>query len=199
MTAPRLSLSTILLAAGLVACGSDDERLPPIVDAAPPGLDASLDASSGRCGGILGETCAAGQYCDFPLNSCGATDEQGSCKPRPTSCPDTLVAVPTCGCDGTVYSQDCEAYMAGADLNALGSCPVPEGLFACGYTQCSIATQYCARQVSDIGDEPDSYACLPLPWCSSEHPTCACLASEPCGAQCSGEGVTGLTLTCPGG
>jgi hypothetical protein len=195
-----------LLAFSLLGACGDDEQLPVIIDArtdAQPGLDgpvdAGTDAGERACGGRLGATCPGDQYCDFGTNSCGATDEEGVCRPRPTTCPDLLVAVPTCGCDGVVYGQDCEAYMAGTDLDALGGCPVPQGMFACGYTQCSLASQYCQRQVSDVGGEPDGYDCRPLPTCPSQFPTCACLAGEPCGAMCSGMGTTGLTLTCPGG
>lgn len=195
MSAPRLLAILVVLVAG---CGGGDEHLPPVIDA-PVAVDAAPDASGRACGGHGGGTCHADEYCDFAANTCGATDEQGTCTPRPTSCPDLLVAIPTCGCDSTVYGQPCEAFMAGTDLNAGGSCPVPAGMFACGYTQCTILTQYCERQVSDVVGEPDTYACRPLPSCPSQFATCTCLATEPCGAQCTGMGTTGLTLTCPGG
>jgi hypothetical protein len=203
MSAQRLVpvLFLVLLGAG---CGGEDEHVTdgPVADARDPDafVDAGDDAGSERhCGGITGEQCLAGEYCDFPTNTCGAGDEQGLCRPRPVACPDNLVAVPTCACDGMIYGQDCDVYAAGSDLNALGGCPVAEGMFVCGYTQCSLTTQYCQRQPSDVADHPDTFTCQPLPGCPSEHPTCACLANEACGASCSGAGATGLTLTCPGG
>ena len=159
---------------------------------------ADLDEES-ACGGRNGTPCAATEYCDFALNGCGANDETGLCTPRPSTCPLNLVAVPTCGCDSTVYGSECEAYAFGTDLNSSGSCQLPAGTFACGYTQCNLFTQYCQRQLSDVVGEPDGYSCRTAPSCPSQFPTCACLASEPCGAACSGQGATGLTLTCPGG
>ena len=191
-----LPLASLILTLGVAAC-SDDEQ--PAVDA-PAAIDAGADAPGPRlCGGFAGAVCGADQYCDFARNGCGATDEQGVCTPRPTDCPDLLVAIPSCGCDGTVYGSPCEAYAAGADLSASGGCPVANGSFACGYTQCSLRNDYCQRQLSDVVDEPDGFVCRPVTNCPSEFPTCACLAGEPCGAACSGVGATGLTLTCPGG
>lgn len=198
----RSVLAGALLLA-VTACGGDrDEALP--VDGA--GLDtgapdAPTDAAtpSKRCGGFVGETCDPDQFCDFPGNTCGVSDEQGECKPRPVGCPDVLVFEPNCGCDGTVYGSECDVYAAGSDRNAAGTGPVPGGSFACGYTQCNLFNQYCVREVSDIGGEPDVFRCQALPGCPSQFPTCGCLASEPCGAFCTGQGTTGLTLTCPGG
>ncbi|HVV86481.1 MAG TPA: hypothetical protein VHE35_25665 [Kofleriaceae bacterium] len=205
MRTHRLCLIALALATG---CGGEDEHL---VDAAgtldgPPGdaaldgaIDASVDAGGTVCGGILGVPCAADEYCDFPLDSCGFTDEQGTCKPRPEACPDGIVAEPRCACDNMVYGNECDAYAAGFDLNAAGGCAVPDGWFACGYTQCNLFTDYCQHDVSDIGGEPDTFTCKPLPGCPSQFPTCGCLADEPCGSFCTGDGPTGLTLTCPGG
>lgn len=198
--ARRLSSLALCGALCLVGCGGEDEHRPDAaatVDAAvdgPPGLD----AAGSICGGFAGATCGPTEYCDYGTNGCGATDETGVCTPRPTGCPDTLVFVPTCACDGVVYGSECDAYAAGADLNANGGCPVATGSFACGYTQCGLADAYCQRQLSDVVGEPDGYACRPLPSCPGGA-TCACLAGEPCGAACSGAGATGLTLSCPGG
>ena len=185
------------------ACGADDERIPTdaaMVDGSPV-LDAAGDAPAvgDRCGGITGITCAPDHFCDYPNDSCGAGDLQGTCRERPTACPELLVAEPTCGCDGVVYDQPCEAHAAGTDLAAAGGCPVPEGSFACGYTQCTLADRYCERQVSDVADEGDTFACRPLPGCPTTMPTSACLLGEPCGDMCSGVAATGRTLTCPGG
>lgn len=162
--------------------------------------DAAADAAGPRvCGGFAGATCRADEFCDFARNTCSVTDEQGVCRPRPTSCPDLLVAVPSCGCDGQLYASECEAQAAGTDLNDQGGCPVPSGWFACGHTQCNLRSQYCQHQVSDVANEPDGFTCPPLPGCPSELPTCACLAGQACGSWCTGQGATGLTLTCPGG
>ncbi|MBK9036988.1 MAG: hypothetical protein IPL61_38015 [Myxococcales bacterium] len=197
-------LCPILAATLLVACGGDDERVPidaaPTVDATATPIDAAPDAPSGTvCGGLAGAACGPTEYCDFAGNTCGSTDETGVCAPRPVGCPDLLIAIPTCGCDGVVYSSPCDALAAGADLDASGSCPVPAGAFACGYAQCDLRTGYCRHDLSDVVGEPDTFTCVAVPSCPSEFPTCACLAGEPCGDACTGVGATGLTLTCPGG
>jgi hypothetical protein len=182
------------------ACGDDggpSEVDAPIgaIDAAPP--DASQpDAQQGSiCGGKSGTTCAATQYCDFATNGCGFADDTGICVDRPTDCPDPVFEA-TCGCDGTVYGQPCDAYAAGTDLNAYGTCPVPGESFACGWLQCDRLTEYCEHTQSGIPGGADSYACRAVPDCPSQFPNCACLASEPCGSTCAGDVSVGLTLTC---
>jgi hypothetical protein len=154
--------------------------------------------ASGACGDRTGG-CAATEYCEYARNSCGTGGEVGSCKPRPTACPLLLVAELTCACDGKVYSSACDALAAGADLDGTGGCTLAANAFTCGYRQCQTVNDYCQRSASDIGNEPDSYACRGRPQACSTVPTCACLASEPCGDMCSGQGETGLTLNCPGG
>jgi hypothetical protein len=163
------------------------------------GGDDSPDAlPGGACGGRGTGACAADQFCDFGTNRCGTTDEVGTCRQRPTACPLPLVPEPTCGCDGKVYVSQCAANEAGADLNAAGSCPLGANAFACGYRQCATTQTYCQRTTSDIGGEGDAFTCRPLPVCPAT-PNCACLAGEPCGSMCTGQGATGLTVTCPGG
>jgi hypothetical protein len=154
-------------------------------------------SGDGECGGRTNRQCAANEYCDYPRNSCGATDEPGVCMPRPAGCPD--VNEPTCACDGQVYSNACDANAAGADLDARGTCTVPAGSFVCGYRQCELVRQYCERQSSDVDNQPDGFTCKSLPGCPSQLPTCGCLETEPCGDLCTGTGQTGLTVTCPGG
>ncbi|MEZ4403941.1 MAG: hypothetical protein R3B06_28210 [Kofleriaceae bacterium] len=163
--------------------------------------DGMIDAAAGvACGGFAGDTCAATEYCDFSRNTCGATDEQGVCVPRPTACPDLLVAIPTCGCDAVVYGSPCDAAAAGADLDDLGGCPVDADHFACGHAICGVRTSYCRHEVSDVVGEPDAFACVPAPAaCPSGAPACGCLSAEPCGDACTGDSATGVTLTCPGG
>lgn len=153
---------------------------------------------SGRaCGGFSGAQCAANEFCDFARNTCGATDEQGTCRPRPDGCGD--VFAPVCGCDGVVHSNQCDASAAGVDVDASGSCPTTPGQFACGFRTCDVANQYCERGVSDIGGEPDSFICKPLPTSCGATPTCSCVTQEPCGSFCDPTPSGGLRLTCPGG
>ena len=101
-----------------------------------------------------------------------------------------------CACDGKVYDGQCSAAVAGSDLDVRGTCPVPDGSFACGYVQCKMLTQYC-EHTPGTGGAADTYACKADPSCASQFPTCACLANEPCGSMCTGDSATGLVLTCP--
>jgi hypothetical protein len=153
--------------------------------------------SGNACGGFSGMTCDSDEFCDFGRNSCGATDEQGTCRTRPDVCDD--VFAPVCGCDGVTHSNECEANASGTDVSAIGSCPVPAGQFACGFRQCDRASEYCQRGVSDIGGEPDTFDCMPLPSSCGASATCGCVSDEPCGDFCEGTGAGGITLTCPGG
>ncbi len=148
------------------------------------------------CGGFGGELCPANEFCDFGTNSCGASDETGTCRARPVSCPDFFD--PVCGCDGQIHGNECDANAVGVDLNASGGCPLDATQFACGPRACQRGAEFCQRAGSDIGGEPDSFACLTLPQtCSS--PTCSCLAGESCGTNCVDEGNGALTVTCFGG
>jgi hypothetical protein len=157
-----------------------------------------IDGGSGAdCGGFVGATCSADEFCDFGRNSCGATDESGICRARPTGCPDFFQ--PTCGCDGEVHSNPCEANAAGVDTSDIGSCPAPPNQFACGSTFCDLDTQFCQRAGSDIGGEPDSFQCIELPISCEPIANCGCLANEPCGRECSGDSSNGLTVVCFGG
>jgi hypothetical protein len=150
------------------------------------------------CGGFSGATCPADQYCDFPDDTCGVSDGAGTCKPRPSACPDLYA--PTCACDSKVYSNPCDAAAAGFDISNLGSCMAPSpSQFSCGHGFCDRKTQYCQRTLSDVFGMPDDFACMPLPAACGSMPSCACLANEPCAKACGTTIDNGLILNCPGG
>lgn len=161
-----------------------------------PGVDA--DVVGATCGGRGGATCPASQYCDYGNNRCGGDDMTGVCRPRPASCPPLLVPERTCGCDGVVYPSLCDVMLAGSDLNGAGTCQVEAGSFACGYRQCTRATQYCERTASAFAELPDDFTCRGLPSGCGSTPSCACLTDQPCGDRCAGDAAAGLTLTCAG-
>lgn len=158
--------------------------------------------SSGTCTPSTSEACnptkpcSADEYCDYPDNLCGKGAE-GTCKPKPTSCDFTYA--PVCTCDGTIASNDCAGYTEGNDIDAENDCPPPVNTFACGNVFCQIGQEYCQRAVSDIGGEPDSYSCKPVPDACGKTPMCSCLVNEPCGQWCESLALAQLTLTCPGG
>jgi hypothetical protein len=189
-------MRTILLGlVFLVAC-SNSRRNNPEPDAPGPTADASTDATvpGAFCGGFLAIRCADTEYCDYEDNLCGIADGGGVCKPRPGACPQ-VVGPLICGCDGKVHSSACVTFSTGTDFNAHGSCDVPAGDFACGYTLCNLETEYCKREVkSDTGDV---FTCVALPGtCTSATPSCTCLSREVCGTSCMGDARVGLTLTC---
>src|ERR1041385_8006820 len=79
----------------------------------PPPIDAGPAKKS--CGGFLGNTCAADEYCAYAAGEgCGEADGSALCEPRPSIC-DTVFA-PVCGCDGNTYGNTCEAARAGTGV-----------------------------------------------------------------------------------
>lgn len=175
----------------LAACGGHDRGS--TTDGGPS--DAAGDAAPGQaCGGLAGKRCSPAAYCDYPDNSCGITDQSGVCRMRPDVCP-AIASPPICGCDGQVYASECTAYLTGTDLNANAGCKAAPGTFACGYAQCDLATQYCRREPRAM--DADSYSCVALPAACGTSASCACLADERCGLDCSGQARVGLTVTCP--
>jgi hypothetical protein len=76
---------------------------------------------SARCGGLLGASCAPGEYCHYgAMDMCGATDAQGQCRLVPELC-DALLA-PVCGCDGKDYSNACVANRNETSVASEGRC-----------------------------------------------------------------------------
>lgn len=73
------------------------------------------------CGGRLGNTCAANQFCDFADSAmCGYADGTGVCRVRPEAC--TADMTPVCGCNGQTYSNACTAQSQGVDVLHTGGC-----------------------------------------------------------------------------
>lgn len=158
---------------------------------------ASTGAGGGTvCGGFTGKPCAATEYCDFPDNLCGAADGPGVCTPRPQACDD--IYQPTCGCDGQVHGNGCDANASGTDANDLGGCTPPAGMFGCGAIFCQLGSQYCEEDGSDTGG-PSFFSCKPLPAGCGSAPSCACLSSVVCGTACMPTADGGLQVTCFGG
>ncbi len=85
------------------------------------------DTPSGKaCGGLLGISCAKGEYCNFPISTqCGSGDQMGSCAVMPLGCNFNLA--PVCGCDGNTYSNSCAAAGAGVSEQKKGYCTVECG------------------------------------------------------------------------
>jgi hypothetical protein len=199
----------VVLAAGLVACGSDVETNAGNGGTTGAGGGSTTTTGAGgntttstgtggaaTCGGIAGTLCAADEWCDYGNDYCGGEDGLGVCRTRPDVCSDGSVV---CGCDGKTYASACLAQMQGFDVNAFGTCDPPVETFPCGPTFCDESTQYCRRTTSDVGGTPDGFQCVPLPAGCNGKVSCACLANEICGSICEDDAGGGAMVTCPGG
>ena len=191
--------STLFLIAA--ACSSNSAKT-----ANPDGGGTPTDGGTGpggsgvACGGLAGSSCEPTEFCDYTANTCGAGDGAGSCKTRPTVCPlgetPQIAGQAYCGCDGKVYTGECDANRAGTDINANGSCAVEPGRFACGFLQCQLIDQYCVHN-PQAATADQEYSCVALPQACNANATCGCLSAVQCGDHCAGDNNAGLTLTCP--
>jgi hypothetical protein len=126
-----IRLFALLLALGLAACvqaPGDDPDAPPT----PPGASDPASPRPGAvvslgeaCGGMMGLRCSQApgdrQYCHMePEAMCGAADQMGVCRVRPTAC--TRDYRPVCGCGGETYANACLANGAGTSVSATGAC-----------------------------------------------------------------------------
>jgi hypothetical protein len=154
-------------------------------------------ATIGGCGGVL--SCAADEYCDYADDACGKGSVVGVCVERPSFCDDSGPAQPVCGCNGKLYFYPCDAMLAGQDRGPNAGCPVESTYFTCGPVLVCDATQtYCQHSVSDVGGEPDGWACIPFPSCGGQT-GCSCVSMEPCGELCASDANNHVIVTCPGG
>jgi hypothetical protein len=141
-----------------------------------PGGNGDEPGSGAPCGGFAGESCRAGEFCDFPLSmQCGIADGQGVCKARPGKCAD--VYDPVCGCDGKIYANACTANVAGVSVTNVSACEV--GHRACGGfagTSCA-DDEYCEFAPSNAcGAADQTGVCVARPeGCTAQHdPVCGC-------------------------
>lgn len=186
------------------------------IDAGPEpdaGRDAAIACGDETCGGgarcctqcdgtlacLVGEcpicscgpehACASDQYCEGDDTSCG----EGTCKPRPSGCPEDCPGV--CGCDGADYCNACDARANGTDVardapcsNASecdamhatgeGDCEITLG-FAfdggrCVGIHCTCVGADCDALYASSDECEEAYAHCPFTFCGG-------LAGVPCG------------------
>jgi hypothetical protein len=93
---------------------------------------------SKTCGGSIGNTCAAGEYCDYlgepcpdGTTKCTGIDDgcgyikagaPGVCRPIPSGSICGTLTQPVCGCDGVTYANDCARKAAGTGYSHGGAC-----------------------------------------------------------------------------
>lgn len=169
----------------------------PMIDAA------TVDAAVRSCG--VPSDCASSEFCDRK-GACGTGAARGTCAPRPHGC--TSLYSPTCGCDGNIYGNPCDANAHGQDLSSRGECPAPKGWFSCGDRYCTAPVSYCQITGNDAptpGQPAASYACTPLPPSCTGKSDCSCFpVGTPClsANQCKAVGTApdvGFQIVCPGG
>ena len=86
-----------------------------------------------KCAGPDGLLCPTGKYCatDTPLETnsrCPGDEIAGACRRIPQTC--VHIYLPTCGCDGQTYDNDCNAAAAGVAIAYEGPCAPFCGGFA---------------------------------------------------------------------
>ena len=101
-----------------------------------------------------GVSCAAAEFCDYPMSSCGQEASSGMCRARPEVCP--AVVMPVCGCDGSDYNNACEANRQGTDVAYDGTCASRS--FDCRPRPCSNPMQRCQRCMCP--ESGGCYVCL---------------------------------------
>jgi hypothetical protein len=119
----RNALLTALALSALGAVGCDPLSTP------PDEANGSIIHDKGEtCGGLTGESCVKGTFCNFPRDAyCGAADQTGTCQPQPDAC--DAQYDPVCGCDDRTYGNECEANARGVSVAHAGSCastPAPD-------------------------------------------------------------------------
>jgi hypothetical protein len=130
-----------------------------------------------ECGGLAGEPCGAGQFCDFALDAaCGAADQTGTCEDVPEFC--TRELNPVCGCDDTTYSNACEANAAGVSVASSGECAPSAGNTCGGLLGLSCSDgEFCAfAPDASCGAADQTGTCTTRPeLCTEEfQPVCGC-------------------------
>jgi Kazal-type serine protease inhibitor-like protein len=136
-----------------------------------------ITGEGSECGGLRGEQCGTGLFCDFaPDAVCGAADQTGTCREVPEACTEQFD--PVCGCDGQTYGNACTAHAAGVSVASEGEC-APAGGTVCGGllgAQCAEG-EFCNFPIDAIcGAADQTGTCEAIPdACTREfNPVCGC-------------------------
>lgn len=123
------------------------------------------------CGGLLGEPCDEGEFCQLPTGTCDIADLQGVCIPVPEACPE--IYDPVCGCDDVTYGNACEAVIAGVQIDHAGPCETICGT-AIGL-QCTDG-EFCKYPIGTCDIVDNAGVCVAIPQGCPDvwDPVCGC-------------------------
>ncbi len=193
---PILALSPLALAAkGCDNTGVVGNNCPTAEDCSNGSAGSAGKGSgpTGGCGGLLNLMCAQGQYCDSGPH-CGAADDTGVCRAKPTAC--DLDYSPVCGCNGETYGNACAAQMAGMSVTRAGECGDGSAGEPCGGLSSSCdGGLYCNYAIeTQCGGEGQAGVCTPMgSGCTKElNEVCGCdekTYGNPCMAGAAGVSV----------
>lgn len=103
-------------------CGCDGVTYDNRCFADRAGVSIAFDGPCPQTCGGSGAVCQPGEFCKFPVGTCGDPNVPGVCTVVPQVCPD--VWDPVCGCDNVTYGNECEADAAAVSLAHFGPCDV---------------------------------------------------------------------------
>jgi len=140
-------------------------------------------ASSGGTTGMSSSTkkicatnkaCGAGEFCDYPAGSCGATNAIGVCVNNAGIGGCMTSWQPVCGCDGQTYGNDCERLMYGVSKRSEGECVMTDSAWLCVATGGEVTTQLCCANAGDFPNTCLVGACSCAPTSGRTISVCNC-------------------------